>query len=140
MVLPLLVQTQPFEVFFPAVVDFVTQAVAFYSREVSTTALEKVSRAALETAMRSFDARIQQEALLLKLNFFYEAELVRFDRYRAPNVARAQAHLALAQQCVLQAAQYWQVQMAQAQAAPEQVGWATRTLIGTWFTTLVCQP
>ena len=131
---------QPFEAFFPAVVDFTTQAVAFYASAVPNPALEKDSHAALETAMRSFDTRTRQESLLLKINFFYGPELVRFDRYGAADIVQASAHLALAQQCAQQVAQYWQAQIAQPQAVPTQVGQATHTFIETLFTELACQP
>lgn len=131
---------QQFGAFFPAVVDFVTRAVAAYAREVAVPGLSTLSPEAIQAAMRHFDTLTTQEGVVLALNALYKLEMVRLDPYGATHLAQALAHLELARQCAVQAGRYWQHLIEQPDANPVQAATATRTLIHTLFRTHQCQP
>jgi hypothetical protein len=131
---------QPFRAFAPALLNFVSQAIATYARAVPNSRVSAFPLESLQSALQNFDTLTSAEWTLVKFNTFSKPSMVQFDNYGAPDFASARAHLELAEQCALQAARHWQTLMEQPHADATEVGKATHAFIDTLFAEKKCQP
>ncbi|KAH3743479.1 hypothetical protein Pelo_15122 [Pelomyxa schiedti] len=119
------------------VYTFVAAASEFYSNY--DTSFIPLNYTQAKDSADEFDNQCRLESPAIVANVAYKSEMVKWDNYGATSFAQAQQHLALAQNCAIEAANFWLQTMLDTHD-PVSANQQTTSFVDSLFAAKKCTP